>query len=316
MGHHCCNKQKVRRGLWSPEEDEKLIRYVTTYGHRCWSSVPKEAGLQRCGKSCRLRWINYLRPDLKRGSFSPQEERIIIDVHRLVGNRWAQIAKHLPGRTDNEVKNYWNSCIKKKLVSQGLDPNTHNNISLPSANSTALMREKQSCANNTWIESREMRELPQLLNQESTASSGFAILPPTPPILFSTHMRAFSLSETPLPCLSTEKEWSGNSLWASNTEAADLEGQRPLPMFLKAADFDGCNDTNSNRVNNSSNSESDLSVVNAQSFGYGYGYGYGGVSPFEQFDVDFMGSPTVTSGFSSQGILRNVRSLDQHLWGT
>lgn len=83
-------------------------------------------GLQRCGKSCRLRWINYLRPDLKRGTFNAEEEQIIIDVHRILGNKWAQIAKHLPGRTDNEVKNFWNSCIKKKLLSQGLDPSTHN----------------------------------------------------------------------------------------------------------------------------------------------------------------------------------------------
>ncbi|OIT30587.1 PREDICTED: myb-related protein 308-like [Nicotiana attenuata] len=129
MGHHCCSKQKVKRGLWSPEEDEKLTRHITTHGHSCWSSVPKLAGLQRCGKSCRLRWINYLRPDLKRGCFSEQEERTIIDVHRILGNRWAQIAKHLPGRTDNEVKNFWNSAIKKKLIAQGFDPNTHNLLS-------------------------------------------------------------------------------------------------------------------------------------------------------------------------------------------
>ncbi|XP_059664570.1 transcription repressor MYB6-like [Cornus florida] len=128
MGHRCCSKQKVKRGLWSPEEDEKLVRHITTHGHGCWSSVPKFAGLQRCGKSCRLRWINYLRPDLRRGSFTAEEEQIIIDVHRILGNRWAQIAKHLPGRTDNEVKNFWNSCIKKKLISQGLDPKTHNLI--------------------------------------------------------------------------------------------------------------------------------------------------------------------------------------------
>lgn len=89
MGHHsCCNKQKVKRGLWSPEEDEKLINYITNYGHGCWSSVPKLAGLQRCGKSCRLRWINYLRPDLKRGSFSPQEAALIIELHTILGNRY------------------------------------------------------------------------------------------------------------------------------------------------------------------------------------------------------------------------------------
>uniref|UniRef100_A0A2N9HIH5 Uncharacterized protein n=1 Tax=Fagus sylvatica TaxID=28930 RepID=A0A2N9HIH5_FAGSY len=123
MGHHsCCNKQKVKRGLWSPEEDKKLINYISTYGHGCWSSVPKLAGLQRCGKSCRLRWINYLRPDLKRGSFSSQEAALIIELHSILGNKWAQIAKHLPGRTDNEVKNFWNSSIKKKLISHEVVP--------------------------------------------------------------------------------------------------------------------------------------------------------------------------------------------------
>ncbi|RDX76499.1 Transcription factor MYB86 [Mucuna pruriens] len=126
MGRHsCCVKQKLRKGLWSPEEDEKLFNYITRFGVGCWSSVPKLAGLQRCGKSCRLRWINYLRPDLKRGMFSQQEEDLIISLHEVLGNRWAQIAAQLPGRTDNEIKNFWNSCLKKKLLKQGIDPTTH-----------------------------------------------------------------------------------------------------------------------------------------------------------------------------------------------
>nr|QGU34064.1 MYB4 [Taiwania cryptomerioides] len=108
-------KPKLRKGLWSPEEDDKLINYMMKNGQGCWSDVAKQAGLQRCGKSCRLRWINYLRPDLKRGAFSPHEEQLIIHLHSILGNRWSQIAARLPGRTDNEIKNFWNSCIKKKL---------------------------------------------------------------------------------------------------------------------------------------------------------------------------------------------------------
>ncbi|KAI4363734.1 hypothetical protein MLD38_019913 [Melastoma candidum] len=130
MGRHsCCYKQKLRKGLWSPEEDEKLLRYITQFGHGCWSSVPKQAGLQRCGKSCRLRWINYLRPDLKRGTFSQEEEDLIIELHAVRGNRWSQIAAQLPGRTDNEIKNLWNSCLKKKLRQRGIDPVTHKPLS-------------------------------------------------------------------------------------------------------------------------------------------------------------------------------------------
>ncbi|KAJ7980782.1 MYB transcription factor [Quillaja saponaria] len=106
---------KLRKGLWSPEEDDKLVSYMLNNGQGCWSDVARNAGLQRCGKSCRLRWINYLRPDLKRGAFSLQEEELIIHLHSLLGNRWSQIAARLPGRTDNEIKNFWNSTIKKRL---------------------------------------------------------------------------------------------------------------------------------------------------------------------------------------------------------
>ncbi|KAG8375012.1 hypothetical protein BUALT_Bualt10G0055300 [Buddleja alternifolia] len=139
MGHHsCCNQQKVKRGLWSPEEDEKLIRYITTHGYGCWSEVPEKAGLQRCGKSCRLRWINYLRPDIRRGRFTLEEEKLIISLHAAVGNRWAHIASHLPGRTDNEIKNYWNSWIKKKIRKP----------SLPTSTNTTLKNDQTSLITN------------------------------------------------------------------------------------------------------------------------------------------------------------------------
>lgn len=116
------SKPKLRKGLWSPEEDEKLISYIMKKGMiGCsWTYVAKRAGLQRCGKSCRLRWINYLRPEIKRGSFSSQEEQLIIHLHSILGNSWCQIAASLPGRTDNDIKNYWNSFIKKKKLKQTL----------------------------------------------------------------------------------------------------------------------------------------------------------------------------------------------------
>ncbi|XP_002965584.2 myb-related protein Hv1 [Selaginella moellendorffii] len=132
----CYNeKRKLRKGLWSPEEDEKLVQCITKFGHGSWSNVPRQAGLDRCGKSCRLRWINYLRPDLKRGGFGEHEEQLIIDLHAIVGNRWSHIARQLPGRTDNEIKNFWNSVIKKKLRKMGIDPKTHAQITSPSTTS-------------------------------------------------------------------------------------------------------------------------------------------------------------------------------------
>ncbi|KAI7738173.1 hypothetical protein M8C21_007556, partial [Ambrosia artemisiifolia] len=82
--------------------------------------------LQRCGKSCRLRWTNYLRPDIKRGRFSFEEEETIIQLHSVLGNKWSAIAARLPGRTDNEIKNYWNTHIRKRLLRMGIDPVTHN----------------------------------------------------------------------------------------------------------------------------------------------------------------------------------------------
>ncbi|XP_023540491.1 transcription factor MYB80-like isoform X1 [Cucurbita pepo subsp. pepo] len=121
----CCEKENVKRGQWTPEEDNKLSSYISQHGTRNWRLIPKNAGLQRCGKSCRLRWTNYLRPDLKHGQFSDMEEQTIVKLHSVVGNRWSLIAAQLTGRTDNDVKNHWNTKLKKKLSGMGIDPVTH-----------------------------------------------------------------------------------------------------------------------------------------------------------------------------------------------
>ncbi|KDP38959.1 hypothetical protein JCGZ_00716 [Jatropha curcas] len=121
----CCDKNGLKKGPWTSEEDQKLIAYIQKHGHGRWRTLPKNAGLKRCGKSCRLRWTNYLRPDIKRGKFSVEEEDAIIQLHSVLGNKWSAIASRLPGRTDNEIKNYWNTHIKKKLLRMGIDPTTH-----------------------------------------------------------------------------------------------------------------------------------------------------------------------------------------------
>ncbi|KAL3827780.1 hypothetical protein ACJIZ3_016582 [Penstemon smallii] len=113
----CCEKVGLKRGRWTEEEDEILRKYIEANGEGSWRSLPKNAGLLRCGKSCRLRWINYLRSDLKRGNISPKEEEIIVNLHASLGNKWSLIADHLPGRTDNEIKNYWNSHLSRKIYS-------------------------------------------------------------------------------------------------------------------------------------------------------------------------------------------------------
>ncbi|KAH0452332.1 hypothetical protein IEQ34_019631 [Dendrobium chrysotoxum] len=129
----CCDKAHTNKGAWTKEEDQRLVSYIQAHGEGCWRSLPKAAGLMRCGKSCRLRWINYLRPDLKRGNFTEKEDELIIKLHGFLGNKWSLIAGRLPGRTDNEIKNYWNTHIKRKLLSRGIDPHTHHPITAATA---------------------------------------------------------------------------------------------------------------------------------------------------------------------------------------
>ncbi|KAF6165363.1 hypothetical protein GIB67_018807 [Kingdonia uniflora] len=154
----CCEKIGLKRGPWTLEEDHKLMFFILNNGIHCWRTVPKLAGLIRCGKSCRLRWINYLRPDLKRGALSELEENQIIQLHARLGNRWSKIAAHFPGRTDNEIKNYWNTRIKKRLSLLDIDPLTHkpieavikSDVKKEEISQTSEEQEKNNLEDKSW----------------------------------------------------------------------------------------------------------------------------------------------------------------------
>ncbi|KAL4291356.1 hypothetical protein GQ457_14G017510 [Hibiscus cannabinus] len=118
------DEMELRRGPWTVEEDFKLIDYIATHGEGRWNSLARCAGLKRTGKSCRLRWLNYLRPDVRRGNITLEEQLLILELHSRWGNRWSKIAQHLPGRTDNEIKNYWRTRVQKHAKQLKCDVNS------------------------------------------------------------------------------------------------------------------------------------------------------------------------------------------------
>ncbi|XP_077224752.1 myb-related protein 306-like [Tasmannia lanceolata] len=127
----CCDKMGMKKGPWTPEEDIILVSYIQEHGPGNWRAVPANTGLLRCSKSCRLRWTNYLRPGIKRGNFTEHEEKMIIHLQALLGNRWAAIASYIPERTDNDIKNYWNTHLKKKLNKLQTDLDGHSRNGFP-----------------------------------------------------------------------------------------------------------------------------------------------------------------------------------------
>ncbi|KAJ6832509.1 transcription factor MYB86-like [Iris pallida] len=255
--HSSCYKQKLRKGLWSPEEDEKLYNHITKYGHGCWSSVPKQAGLQRCGKSCRLRWINYLRPDLKRGTFSQQEESLIIELHEVLGNRWSQIAAQLPGRTDNEIKNLWNSCIKKKLKQRGIDPNTHRPLSEPDAGQLELLQPPADGGRGPVPEPPPPLDSTALTNHESSSCFNLPRLTYSPKGGVGLPMNPrFDVDFLSVP----------SSVPPASTTLKPTAGDLPEVYAMMGFQYwDGSNSSNNNSSTNSANSGNGIELQSSSS---------------------------------------------------
>ncbi|XP_055805366.1 MYB-like transcription factor EOBI [Solanum dulcamara] len=154
---------ELRRGPWTLEEDNLLIHYISTHGEGRWNALAKCAGLKRTGKSCRLRWLNYLKPDIKRGNLTPQEQLLILELHSKWGNRWSKIAQHLPGRTDNEIKNYWRTRVQKQARQLKVDSNSKKfveaikNLWVP-----RLLEKMEQCSSSSIEKKQNLSVLPNL----------------------------------------------------------------------------------------------------------------------------------------------------------
>ncbi|KAI3761898.1 hypothetical protein L1987_52321 [Smallanthus sonchifolius] len=235
----CCDRAGLKRGPWTMEEDRKLMHFIINNGIQCWRMVPKLAGLLRCGKSCRLRWINYLRPDLKRGTLSEAEEDQIIELHARLGNRWSKIASHFPGRTDNEIKNHWNTRIKKKLKLLGVDPNTHKHLEEDKKQDLGAKNEQfcniVSTTNHTHVDCAKIDES-RLKNDMSSKSQDIECKNFDVGIFTSTNQeKPTSISDSDSYSLSFEHLISRNPS-SSLGESSLVEGDCSLQQWVDGVD--------------------------------------------------------------------------------
>ncbi|KAF7809097.1 transcription factor MYB106-like [Senna tora] len=301
----------MKKGPWTPEEDQKLISFIQQYGHGSWR-------LRRCGKSCRLRWTNYLRPDIKRGKFSLQEEQTIIQLHALLGNRWSAIAAHLPKRTDNEIKNYWNTHLKKRLTRLGIDPTTHKpkndavNGNSPHAANLSHMAQ--------WESAR--LEAEARLAKESKLQPGFTQAQPLP---LMTRLVLNKITPQPSlpPCLDVLKAWQNSWSSSSSSSSKPAKMHSMYAMMLATDDLESPTSTLSfpNSSNSNTISISQVPLPNSTITATAAASGSGADDDIEPYIM--AAAEALRSGGRSyddddkfEGLIENSEEEEKHYWNT
>ncbi|KAL6627516.1 hypothetical protein ACP70R_031242 [Stipagrostis hirtigluma subsp. patula] len=225
-------EMELRRGPWTLEEDNLLMNYIACHGEGRWNLLARCSGLKRTGKSCRLRWLNYLKPDIKRGNLTPEEQLLILELHSKWGNRWSRIAQHLPGRTDNEIKNYWRTRVQKQARQLRVDANS------------AVFRDAVRCY---WM--------PRLLEKMASSASELHAEPPPPPPLYAAHGHGHDMLMAASPSPMQNVPASGSGCYVEPTPSTSTSGSGssaaalpPVPCFSElswidqygAGELDGC----------------------------------------------------------------------------